>query len=86
MTGRHAGARKALHPQGPLRTQTAPAFMQLRTNAPMPGRPVDYEGIKARAYHDQGIAIIDLADSRIPWQDREIIEMACKKLYGRKAG
>lgn len=60
---------------------TVPAFMQ--SNFPrLAGRPVDYEAVKARAYHDQGIAIIDLTDSRIPWQDRQIIEMACKRLYG----
>lgn len=48
------------------------------------GSAVDYEAIKRNAFHDQGIAIIDLTDSRIPWQDREIIEGACRKLYGQK--
>ena len=48
------------------------------------GKAVDYEAIKRNAYHDQGIAIIDLTDSRIPWQDREIIEGACRRLYGQK--
>ena len=59
--------------------------MRLPTNYPagMIGRAVDYEAVKRNAYHDQGIAIIDLTDSRIPWQDREIIEGACRKLYGQ---
>jgi len=48
------------------------------------GRAVDYEAVKRNAYHDQGIAIIDLADSRVPWQDREIIEGVCRKIYGQK--
>lgn len=39
---------------------------------------------KRNAFHDQGIAIIDLTDSRIPWKDREIIEGACQRLYGQK--
>lgn len=60
----------------------------LATNFPSRkiGSEVDYEAIKRYAYHDQGIAIIDLADSRIPWQDREIIEGACRRLYGQKRG
>lgn len=59
---------------------------RLATNYPTHqiGRAIDYEAIKKHAYHDQGIAIIDLTDSRIPWQDREIIEGACRRLYGRK--
>jgi len=58
----------------------------LRTNYPTQsmGQAIDYEAVKRNAYHDQGIAIIDLTDSRIPWQDREIIEGACRRLYGHK--
>lgn len=58
----------------------------LATNYPSRkvGSSVDYEAIKRNAFHDQGIAIIDLTDSRIPWQDREIIEGACRRLYGQK--
>lgn len=60
----------------------------LETNYPrrMLGNSVDYDRIKAEAYHGQGIAIIDLTDSRIPWDTREIIEGACKRLYGVKRG
>jgi hypothetical protein len=60
--------------------------MRLVTNFPtgMVGRGVDYEAVKRNAYHDQGIAIIDLSDSRIPWPDREIIDGACRRLYGSK--
>lgn len=57
----------------------------LRSNYPSPGKSIDYEAVKARAYHDQGVAIIDLTDSRIPWPDREIIERACERIYGKKA-
>lgn len=58
----------------------------MQTNFPrLAGKPVDYEAVKARAFHDQGLAIIDLSDNRIPWQDRELIEAACRKLYGVKA-
>lgn len=57
----------------------------LQTNFPrLSGRPVDYEAVKARAFHDQNIAVIDLNDSRIAWPDREIIVQACRKLYGQK--
>jgi hypothetical protein len=48
------------------------------------GSEVDYEAIKRSAFHDQGIAIIDLTDRRIPWDTREIIEGACGKLCGQK--
>jgi hypothetical protein len=58
----------------------------LATNFPTGniGRAVDYERVKREAYHGQGIAIIDLSDSRIAWADRTIIEDACKRLYGQK--
>ena len=61
-------------------------MQRLATNYPTRnmGRAIDYEAVKRNAYHDQGIAIIDLTDSRIPWQDREIIEGACRRLYGQK--
>ena len=61
-------------------------MIRLATNYPTQsmGRAIDYEAVKRNAYHDQGIAIIDLTDSRIPWQDREIIEGACRRLYGQK--
>jgi hypothetical protein len=49
------------------------------------GRPTDYEAAKRNAYHDQCIAIIDLTDSRISWQDREIIEGARRRLYDFKS-
>ena len=60
--------------------------VMLRTNFPahMRGREVDYEAVKRNAYHDQDIAIIDLTDSRLSWDVREIIEGACRKLYGQK--
>lgn len=35
------------------------------------GRAIDYEAINKNVCLDQGIAIIDLTDSSIPWQDRE---------------
>jgi hypothetical protein len=56
----------------------------MRTNYPTDqiGRPMDKEAIKRQAYLDQRIAVIDLNDSRIPWEDREIIEGACRRLYG----
>lgn len=59
---------------------------RLATNYPTQsmGRAIDYEAVKRNAYHDQGIAIIDLTDSRIPWDIREIIEGACRRLYGQK--
>lgn len=58
----------------------------LATNYPSRkvGSSIDYEAIKRNAFHDQGIAIIDLTDSRIPWDTREIIEGACRRLYGQK--
>lgn len=60
----------------------------LATNYPSRkiGSTVDYEAIKRNAYHDQGIAIIDLTDSRIPWQDREIIEGPVRSCMDRRGG
>lgn len=55
----------------------------MKTNFPqLAGSPVDYEHIKRQAYRDQRIAIIDLTDSRIPWQDRELLEQMCQRIYG----
>lgn len=58
----------------------------IRTNYPATGKAIDYEAIKRNAYHDQGVAIIDLTDSRIPWPDREIIQAACERIYGKRHG
>lgn len=59
----------------------------MRSNYPTRdiGREIDVEAIKRRAYLDQRIAVIDLDDSRIPWQDREIIESACLRIYGTQS-
>lgn len=58
----------------------------LATNYPSRkiGSTVDYEAIKRNAFHDQGIAIIDLTDSRIPWQDRALLEVMCQRIYGKR--
>lgn len=57
----------------------------MRTNFPkIAGKPVDYEAVKRQAFHDQGIAIIDLSDSRIPWPDRELLEQMCRRIYGQR--
>lgn len=57
----------------------------MRSNFPrLSGKAVDYEAIKRNAYLDQGIAIIDLTDSRIAWPDRELVEQLCKRLYGER--
>lgn len=58
--------------------------MHLRTNALSPGRSIDYEALKRNAYHDQGIAIIDLTDSRIPWPIRELLQQECQRIYGKR--
>jgi hypothetical protein len=57
----------------------------LRTNFPgLGGKPVDYESIKRIAFHDHGIAIINLSDSRIAWADRELLEQMCQRIYGTR--
>ena len=56
----------------------------MQSNFPkLGGKAVDYEAVKRNAYHDQGIAIIDLTDSRIPWPDRELLIGMCERIYGK---
>jgi hypothetical protein len=57
----------------------------MRTNFPrLAGKSIDYEAIKRSAFHDHGIAIINLNDSRIAWADRELMEQLCRRIYGDK--
>ena len=59
----------------------------MQTNFPsrLAGKPIDYEAIKANAFRDHGIAIIDLADSRLPWHVRELLTAECQRIYGKRA-
>lgn len=79
------GPSRNFSPHNPAGASSRGSQGMLRTNFPrLAGNPVDYEAVKAKAFHEQKIAVIDLNDSRIAWPDREIIEQACRKLYGAK--
>ncbi|WPE19949.1 hypothetical protein [Shinella zoogloeoides] len=45
---------------------------------------VDYEAMKKNAFHDQDILIVNIRDSKLPWQDRELLASIGERLYGRK--
>lgn len=57
--------------------------MHLRTNAPQPGRTINYESIKASAFHQDGIVVVNLHDPRLTWVDREEAKRIGTKLYGQ---
>lgn len=47
---------------------------------------VDYEVMKRRAFHDQGVLVVSIADPRLTWAERELVRQLGERLYGtRKA-
>lgn len=47
-------------------------------------RSVDYDAVKANAFKDQGILIIQVDDTRLPWQERELLSQIGARLYGER--
>lgn len=47
-------------------------------------RSVDYAAMKANAFKDQGILIINLDQEKLPWQERELLEQIGTRLYGER--
>lgn len=46
-------------------------------------KSVDHDAIKKHAYHDQDILIVNIHDTSLPWQEREILKSIGERLYGR---
>ncbi len=44
---------------------------------------VDYDAIKKNAYRDQDILIVNVNDTKLPWQEREILMAIGERLYGK---
>ncbi|MDP6475741.1 MAG: hypothetical protein QF449_14970 [Alphaproteobacteria bacterium] len=44
--------------------------------------PMDAEAAKRRGWRKLGILAIDVADARLTWPERELIEALGKRLYG----
>lgn len=47
-------------------------------------RSVDYDAVKTNAFRDQGILIIQVDDTRLPWQERELLSQIGARLYGER--
>lgn len=45
---------------------------------------INYEGIKKNAFHDQDVLIVNINDTKLPWQDREFLKVIGERLYGKK--
>ncbi|TCU34150.1 hypothetical protein [Rhizobium azibense] len=45
---------------------------------------VDYDAIKKNAFHDQSVLIVNINDTKLPWQDRELLKVIGERLYGKK--
>jgi hypothetical protein len=45
---------------------------------------VDYDAIKKNAFHDQDILIVNINDTKLPWQDRELLKSIGERLYGKQ--
>jgi hypothetical protein len=45
---------------------------------------VDYEAIKKNAFRDQDVLIVNINDTKLPWQERELLKSIGERLYGRK--
>lgn len=45
---------------------------------------VDVTFMKHRAYHDQGILIVNVDDSKLGWDERQMLMNIGAKLYGKK--
>lgn len=58
--------------------------MHLRTNALSPGRAVDYEALKANAFHDQQMVIANIDDPRLDSFERQYLRNIGNKLFGKR--
>lgn len=44
---------------------------------------VDYDAIKKNAFRDQDILIVNINDTKLPWQERDLLKMIGERLYGK---
>jgi hypothetical protein len=57
----------------------------LTTNFPrLAGKLIDYEAIKANAFHDHDLVVIPLKHPMLSWVDIEEAKRIGAKLYGKK--
>ena len=56
----------------------------LRTNYPMRGigRQMDTEGVKRRAFADQGVVVVSVNDARLDDWERQMLKNVGMKLFG----
>lgn len=45
---------------------------------------MDVEEVKADGFNSHGILVVTVADPRLSWIERQIIEQIGKRLYGRR--
>lgn len=46
---------------------------------------IDFDAIKKNAFHDQDILVVNINDTKLPWQDRELLKGIGERLYGKKS-
>lgn len=57
----------------------------MRSNFPSgrsPTSPEELERMRVACFHKQNVANISLDDPRLPWQEKELLEQICARLYG----
>ena len=47
-------------------------------------RAFDAEGRKRNGWRDHGILVVDVADARLTWPERELVKQLGQKLYGAR--
>lgn len=47
-------------------------------------KSIDYAAVKANAFRDQGILIINIDQDKLPWQEKELLEQIGARLYGKR--
>ena len=48
-------------------------------------KSIDYEAVKKNAFFDQDILIVNINDTKLPWQDRELLKTIGERLYGKRS-
>lgn len=66
-----------------MRTGNRPTNPKCPLGALQPTQ-MDAVGIKAAAWHDQGILVVSLDDCRLTWPETEIVKQLGEKLHGKR--
>lgn len=67
-----------------MRTGNKPKPPKCALGAILPATTDDSEALKNDAWHKHGMLIVSLADARLNWLDRAVVEDFGKRLYGKR--